>query len=296
MHNNLGSGVEDIGLVYMAARWYAPTLGRFISADTLIPNPTNPQSYNRYSYVGTRVLNATDPTGHRECVVDLEPDDCSDGGPYAPLLADPVDFTGFDDADTYQAEVMTAIRQAALLVGQALADVLNQMHPNWYLTAVEAFLLVYGGTFNFIWQGASPGNYAAQTQNATEIWIYDTKDTVGRVTHKVEWIVHELGHAFSHAVGGTTNDTQAFFDANPGVGRDGFGNDTGYAGDKVDGSRYWQQSYDTAAAEQFADMFIGWVYGQWELDDYGNMTSQGIAMSNFMNGNMPTWLNLKGQQ
>ena len=42
MHNNLGSGAEDIGLVYMAARWYASALGRFISADTLIPDPANP--------------------------------------------------------------------------------------------------------------------------------------------------------------------------------------------------------------------------------------------------------------
>jgi RHS repeat-associated protein len=50
-HNNLGSAPDDIGLIYMNARWYLPGLGRFISADTLIPDPANPQSYNRYSYV-----------------------------------------------------------------------------------------------------------------------------------------------------------------------------------------------------------------------------------------------------
>ena len=65
MHHNLGSGAEDIGLVYMAARWYAPTLCRFLSADTIVPNPANPQSYNRYSYVENRLLVFTDPTGHR---------------------------------------------------------------------------------------------------------------------------------------------------------------------------------------------------------------------------------------
>ncbi|MBE7529139.1 MAG: hypothetical protein HS099_05340 [Ardenticatenaceae bacterium] len=51
LHNNIGSGADDIGLVYMNARWYLPSLGRFISADSIIPNPANPQSYNRYSYV-----------------------------------------------------------------------------------------------------------------------------------------------------------------------------------------------------------------------------------------------------
>ncbi|MCZ7672037.1 MAG: hypothetical protein M5U34_35375 [Chloroflexi bacterium] len=32
-----------------------------------MPNPTNPQSLNRYSYVRNSPLNLTDPTGHREC-------------------------------------------------------------------------------------------------------------------------------------------------------------------------------------------------------------------------------------
>ncbi|MBK7203037.1 MAG: hypothetical protein IPH87_21300 [Anaerolineae bacterium] len=39
------------GLYFYNARYYDPSLGRFASADTLIPNPGNPQSLNRYSYV-----------------------------------------------------------------------------------------------------------------------------------------------------------------------------------------------------------------------------------------------------
>jgi len=46
------------------ARYYAPTLARFLSPDTLIPDPANPQSFNRYSYVENRPLNFNDPTGH----------------------------------------------------------------------------------------------------------------------------------------------------------------------------------------------------------------------------------------
>jgi RHS repeat-associated protein len=68
----------ELGLLYYNARFYAPTLGRFISADSIVPNPANPQSYNRYSYVLNRALNFTDPTGHREC--DIATGDCS-GGP-----------------------------------------------------------------------------------------------------------------------------------------------------------------------------------------------------------------------
>jgi murein DD-endopeptidase MepM/ murein hydrolase activator NlpD len=50
----------------MNARYYLPEGGRFISPDTLVPDPGNPQSFNRYSYVRNNPVNLTDPTGHRE--------------------------------------------------------------------------------------------------------------------------------------------------------------------------------------------------------------------------------------
>ncbi|MGH2538562.1 MAG: RHS repeat-associated core domain-containing protein [Candidatus Promineifilaceae bacterium] len=50
----------------MNARFYVPAVGRFASADSLVPDPNNPQSYNRYSYVLNAPLNFTDPTGRCE--------------------------------------------------------------------------------------------------------------------------------------------------------------------------------------------------------------------------------------
>ena len=37
------------GLYFYNARYYDPTLARFAQADTIVPNPQNPQSLNRYS-------------------------------------------------------------------------------------------------------------------------------------------------------------------------------------------------------------------------------------------------------
>jgi hypothetical protein len=47
------------------ARYYDPRLGRFVSADTVVPEPGNPQAWNRYSYVLGSPLRFTDPSGHQ---------------------------------------------------------------------------------------------------------------------------------------------------------------------------------------------------------------------------------------
>jgi RHS repeat-associated protein len=54
----------ETGLYYYGARYYDPIIGRFISADTIVPNFANPQSLNRYSYVENNPLRYIDPTGH----------------------------------------------------------------------------------------------------------------------------------------------------------------------------------------------------------------------------------------
>jgi RHS repeat-associated protein len=52
------------GLYNYNARLYDPFIGRFISADTIVPQPYNPQSLNRYSYVLNNPLIYIDPSGH----------------------------------------------------------------------------------------------------------------------------------------------------------------------------------------------------------------------------------------
>ncbi|MBK7920668.1 MAG: RHS repeat-associated core domain-containing protein [Chloroflexi bacterium] len=54
----------ELGLLYYNARFYAPGLGRFLSADTIVPNPANPQQYNRYTYSLNSPINYADPDGH----------------------------------------------------------------------------------------------------------------------------------------------------------------------------------------------------------------------------------------
>ena len=45
-----------IKLYHMGARWYDSELGRWTSPDTIVPDPADPQSLNRYSYTGGNSL------------------------------------------------------------------------------------------------------------------------------------------------------------------------------------------------------------------------------------------------
>jgi RHS repeat-associated protein len=57
---------DYIKLYHMGARWYDSYINRWISPDTIIPDFTNPQSLNRFSYTLGNPLKYIDPTGHKE--------------------------------------------------------------------------------------------------------------------------------------------------------------------------------------------------------------------------------------
>jgi RHS repeat-associated protein len=59
-----GQRNDSFGLMDFNARFYSPFLGRFVSPDTIVPNPGNAQDLNRFSYVRNNPLRYHDPSGH----------------------------------------------------------------------------------------------------------------------------------------------------------------------------------------------------------------------------------------
>lgn len=55
---------DETGLYYYNARYYDPELGRFTQPDTIVPEPGDPQTLNRYAYCGNNPINYVDPSGH----------------------------------------------------------------------------------------------------------------------------------------------------------------------------------------------------------------------------------------
>ena len=52
-----------VGLIHANGRLYDPRLGRYLSPDPVVSDPTSSQDWNGYSYVANSPLSFTDPTG-----------------------------------------------------------------------------------------------------------------------------------------------------------------------------------------------------------------------------------------
>jgi hypothetical protein len=96
---------------------------------------------------------------------------------------------------------------------------------------------------------------------------------------------HELGHTFDWRAGFQPRaDLEAEWNANSNFPRRDPENKQlrGYAGLRWT----WQQSNESTPSEEFADMFLGWTYNQWER------SAAGATRSQWMTTNMASWVAL----
>ena len=54
----------QLGIYFYNARYYDPYSARFLSADSIIPDPYNPVDWDRYAYVRNDPINGLDPSGN----------------------------------------------------------------------------------------------------------------------------------------------------------------------------------------------------------------------------------------
>jgi RHS repeat-associated protein len=64
-----GQREEDFGWYDYGARLYSASLGRFVSADMVVPDFADPQSLNRYTYVLNNALKYIDPHGFEKVII-----------------------------------------------------------------------------------------------------------------------------------------------------------------------------------------------------------------------------------
>ena len=62
--------LPGLGLMDYKARMYDPFLGRFVQADTILPEAGKAGAFDRYAYVNNNPINFNDPSGHAQVCAD----------------------------------------------------------------------------------------------------------------------------------------------------------------------------------------------------------------------------------
>jgi RHS repeat-associated protein len=267
----------SLGLYFYNARWFDPSLARFIQADTVVPGGV--QGLDRYAYSYNNPVKYKDPSGRLSCdAAHVAEGDCSDVTIINLIGEYNVTVTG----DWNPLEGWNLL-QALDAMGSKLADSMVGEH-----TSSEAFQSVYTSMEFNMWDGQCERCWG-RSLGVHEIRFYrhyTYTDTLGNdfildTKIRAQLVVHELGHSLEFAItdaGGKAPST--FLKTDMAEDRDGL------AGPQ------WvmQQSEDISATEIYADMVIGWVYNIWYTGDNPEYIKAGIGRQYFMNQYMPLWL------
>jgi len=179
-------------LAYDSARYYDPSLGRFISADTIAPSFGNPQNRNRYSYALNNPLKYTDPTGH--CVEGFD-ETLAGCGSYLSAHGWNLDLAQWTD-ETLRV-VAESVRDLKAAAGWSISDYSDTMTNN------GKYSLRLNRTSTYAWYSNLPANVDMRgttiIMNVFDALFDDDPET------QLFNLVHEQAHVWDTATGGSLN-------------------------------------------------------------------------------------------
>ncbi|MBI5823365.1 MAG: RHS repeat-associated core domain-containing protein [Chloroflexi bacterium] len=256
---------EGFGLMHYGARMYDPALGRFTSADTIVPGGV--QGYDRYAYVNNSPVNYVDPSGH-------EPGNHCDRGYCDASGKKPMTYAtqqlglyGITVDPKLGDKERDAIVAAAITVGNKFAS-----ERGLGESASQAFTTVFSGGININY-GITNALYGCQvatftgggcTSSSTQINFWSmagsSSNDMRRMTGNV---IHEFGHALNYQYGeNPVKDMPWYLVEN----RDKIlePNSRAPIANACDECEYYQYNREAnSPSETYGDMFVAWVYGTW---------------------------------
>ncbi len=283
----------------MNARCFRSYIYRMLTPDSIVPDPSNPQSYNRFSYSYNNPINFSDPSGHEPL--------CNSDGSICSVGEDdfmPTPIVLFGGETGWSNAEKAAVRAGAWKVAQALYEAGNGQ----FSSPGDAFLSVYGGSVTFYKTGTSSSQGAmGEAVGSNTIHVYNHSTAITAPTAGGMWAAHELGHAFNAATRQSGEFWgQGYIDlAQQGVWvgeariagnliPESYSNNDNYIrtsygyrdGLITENGGPYQQNNSPFVEEDFADMFSNWAYNSFAS---GN---EGDARYGFMDNHMANWISL----
>jgi RHS repeat-associated protein len=236
-----GEMQDSTGMVYLRARYYAPTDGRFLSRDTWEGDANNPMSYNAWLYTYANPILYTDPSG-------FDPLDMTWQSKFKnKFKRSPVDFDviarlfelaypdeyRWDDfyfantRNNYSAANIRLTNPPVTRSWRSLGDALTRL-AKWY-TIGEKYIFVrdiatlYAGSPNRLGDGMKMDTLTVMRNSLGATWTYlhpdgiDPKllgyDTDGNVHHWVAFF--GLGYSYGPLLGEPINFARECREYNP---------------------------------------------------------------------------------
>jgi RHS repeat-associated protein len=273
--------ITGLGVYHFGARFYSPKLGRFVSPDTIVPSPSSPQAFNRYSYVTNNPLRYIDPTGHRACD-DFDsygrcitiPGGGGSGFGGIPKRIKPSDYGlqfngngGKGDEDDFTA----AVAQEAAQMYDAYCQDQTSCE---FSTPAELYVATHGTTV-ITFSNSSQSYFCERNANVGQEGVICWANSKGKIDPKLA--AHEMAHVFNALIS-NNGETTPYLDLEderkhnpnfPALDTDiasGHKNDSGSTG------------------EDFANMYSMWVFDDWPNSTGGNERRK------FMNNNLSPWI------
>ena len=298
---------SSTNLLYLRARYYNFAINRFLTRDTWEGDETKPVTFNAWLYASSNPINRIDPSGHDFILANFENE-------FSTVDKIIIDEALWDVAGAHSRAYNAELRayQDYLLMQHHCLDVSHYVETfGWVTTPFLAFTSIHDEKITFRklnsdgWGEVSDfhtiniyrDGYFFQVGD----FFNDGKITHGRInpvltgSHAEKWakykrfITHEVGHAFDNAtyVIGNQLGRNAVHKSR-GTDHDVISDLTGFAGPRQDWQ--WRLARMDTHTEIFADMFVGWVYDQFEVDEESKLTEMGQRRYDFMKPRMRSWI------
>jgi RHS repeat-associated protein len=278
------------GIDFYNARWYDPQLGRFLSADSIVPGIGNLKAFDRYAYVQNNPIKYTDPSGH---VI------CNEAGWCGEYRANHdvsvlVKMYGITFDGGWSLEDKVSVLLGVMKVATSLSRITNN-------NASSTFKNIFG-----------PFTFHRSTANL-KYWgeLNDDHNSITFHKNAKDWVslvAHELGHAFQYALAdkgianpynelyieGIFADDVQIAGYNEGYVQPGTGEPFVDDKGKPIPPNHYIRTHDgmgkrlsgvNTQNEDFADMFMNWSDGTFTNN------AAGQARNDWMTTNITEWIN-----